>query len=98
MNNMCADPGVPLGALEIDRSIHNASESPRSVEIRLLYCSNLAALYCILMLILLRKRGLFPLNECTLSMSFCTVIGQNYGHMEIHFLFSIILEVITVLH
>lgn len=37
---MQADPGVPLGALEIDRSIHNAAESPRSVGIGLLYCSN----------------------------------------------------------
>lgn len=37
---MQADPGVPWGALEIDRSIHNAAESPRSEGIGLLYCSN----------------------------------------------------------
>lgn len=40
MNNMQADPGVPLRALEIDRSIHNAAASPRSEGIGLLYCSN----------------------------------------------------------
>lgn len=40
MNNMQADPGVPLRAPEIDRSIHNAAASPSSEGIGLLYCSN----------------------------------------------------------
>lgn len=40
MNNMQADPGVPLRAPEIDKSIHNAAASPRSGGIGLLYCSN----------------------------------------------------------
>lgn len=37
---MQADPGVPLRALEIDRSIHNAAASPRSEGSGLLYYSN----------------------------------------------------------
>lgn len=54
----------------------------------------LAALYCIVMLILLRELGLFPLSHCTLSRSFCIVIG----HMEMNLQFCLILEVLTGLH
>ncbi len=67
MSNMQADPGIPLRALEIDdlytmlQLVLDKKEVGYSVTI--------------VMLILLRELGLFSLSQCTLSRSFCIVIG-----------------------
>ncbi len=75
MSNMQADPGVPLRALEIDDLYTMLQLVLDKMEVGYSVTLTFAALYCIVMLILLRELGLFSLSQCTLSRSFCIVIG-----------------------